>query len=180
MTLYKSSKLFNLDDRKRQTGKAITEVDIFQWKSTLLEELRKNLQFTDHLQPTATWKPPKVAHHGFADADAESKSKQVNDLLTQISSCSPSCLARVFSKLTGCLKDIWTLVRDWAGIQTTGSRHLDYFGVKKSWKSDSDETHLEFFYRLKDSMEDTLLPRSDNIKEDGEDITADEDMRFKV
>ena len=25
-------------------------------------------------------------------------------------------------------------------------------------------------------MEDTLLPRSDNIKEDGEDITADEDM----
>ena len=176
MTLYKSSKLFNLDDRKRQTGKAITEVDIFQWKSTLLEELRKNPQFTDHLKPTATWKPPKVAHRGFAGADAESKAKQVDDLLTKISSYSPSCLVRAISKRTGCLEDIWTLVRDWAGIQTTGSRHLDYFRVKKSWKSDGDETKQEFFYRLKDSMEDTLLSRSDNIKEDGEDLIADEDM----
>ena len=48
---YKSSKLFNLEERKRQTGKATTEIDIFQWKSVLIEELRKNNDFADHLKP---------------------------------------------------------------------------------------------------------------------------------
>ena len=51
MTNYKSSKLFNLEDRKRQTGKPTTEVDIFQWKSTLLEELRRRC---NKLYPCAT------------------------------------------------------------------------------------------------------------------------------
>ena len=176
MTQYKSSKLFNLEDRKRQTGKATTEVDVFQWKSTLLEELRKNAEFTNHLKSTATWKPPKVANRGFGGAEPEKQSKQVDDLLTKIASYAPSCLVRAISKRTTCLEDIWTLVRDWAGIQTTGSRHLDYYRVKRSWKSDGDETKQEFFYRLKDSMEDTLLSRSDNILEDGQAIAADEDM----
>ena len=92
MTNYKSSKLFNLEDRKRQTGKPTTEVDIFQWKSTLLEELRKNDQFTNHLKPTSTWKSPKVENRGFTGTDAEKKSKQVDDLLTKVASYSPSCL----------------------------------------------------------------------------------------
>ena len=173
---YKSSKLFNLDDRKRQTGRPITEVDVFQWKSTLLEELRKNAQFTNHLKSTSAWKSPKVTNRGFQGAEAEAHSKQVDDLLTKIASYAPSCLVRAISKRTTCLEDIWSLVRDWAGIQTTGSKHLDYYRVKRSWKADADESKQEFFYRLKDSMEDTLLLRSDNMKEDGHDITEDEDM----
>ena len=173
---YKSSKLFNLDDRRRQTGRSITEVDVFQWKSTLLEELRKNAQFTNHLKSTSAWKPPKVTNRGFEGADAEAQSKQVDDLLTKIASYAPSCLVRAISKRTTCLEDIWSLVRDWAGIQTTGSKHLDYYRVKRSWKAEADESKQEFFYRLKDSMEDTLLLRSDNMKDDGHDITEDEDM----
>ena len=173
---YKSSKLFNLEERKRQTGRSITEVDVFQWKSTILEELRKNAQFTNHLKSTSTWKPPKVANRGFHGGDAETQSKQVDDLLTKIASYAPACLVRAISKRTTCLEDIWSLVRDWAGIQTTGSKHLDYYRVKRSWKVDDDESKQEFFYRLKDSMEDTLLLQSDNMKEDGRDITEDEDM----
>ena len=173
---YKSSKLFNIEDRKRHTGKPTTEVDIFQWRSTLLEELRKNDQFTDHLKTTATWKPPKSDNRGFAGTDAEKKAKQVDDMLTKIASYSPSCLVRAISKRTTCLEDIWALVRDWAGIQTTGSRHLDYYRVKQSWKPDGEETKQEFFYRLKDSMEDTLIVATDNIAEDGRRINEDEDM----
>ena len=176
MAHYKSSKLFNLEDRKRQTGKPTTEVDIFQWKSTLLEELRKNDQFTDHLKPTSAWQSPKVENRGFTGTDAEKKSKQVDDLLTKVASYSPSCLVRAISKRTSSLEDIWSLVRDWAGIQTTGSRHLDYYRVKRSWKPDGDETKQEFFYRLKDSMEDTLISSADNITEDGRQISEDEDM----
>ena len=173
---YKSSKLFNIEDRKRHTGKPTTEVDIFQWRSTLLEELRKNDQFTDHLKNTATWKPPKHDNRGFVGADAEKKAKQVDDMLTKIASYSPSCLVRAISKRTTCLEDIWALVRDWAGIQTTGSRHLNYYRVKHSWKPDDEESKQEFFYRLKDSMEDTLIMASDNIAEDGRRISEDEDM----
>ena len=175
-TSYKSSKLFNIEDRKRHTGKPTTEVDIFQWRSTLLEELRKNDQFADHLKTTATWKPPKTENRGFAGADAEKKAKQVDDLLTKIASYSPSCLVRAISKRTTCLEDIWALVRDWAGIQTTGSRHLNYYRVKHSWKPDGEETKQEFFYRLKDSMEDTLVLATDNITEDGHKVSEDEDM----
>ena len=176
MASYKSTKLFNLEDRKRQTGKATTEVDIFQWKSTLLEELRKNDQFTEHLKSTSTWSPPKVTNRGFAGATPEASAKQVEDMLTKISSLAPSCLVRAIRKRTTCLVDVWALVSDWAGIQTTGSRHLDYYRVKKSWKPDGDETKQEFFYRLKDSMEDTLISAANNIQEDGKVIAADEDM----
>ena len=75
-----------------------------------------------------------------------------------------------------CLEDVWALVSDWAGIQTTGSRHLDYYRVKKSWKQYSDESKQEFFYRLKDSMGDTLISAAHNVLEDGKVIRTDEDM----
>ena len=176
MAAYKSSKLFSLEERKRQTGKATSEVDIFQWKSTLVEELRKNASFTDHLKSDATWKTPKVTNRGFAGGTAETKSKQVDDMLTKISSVAPSCLVRAISKRTTCLEDVLILVRDWAGIQTTGSRHLDYYRVKHSWKADGDESRQEFFYRLKDSMEDALITTAHKITEDGKAITEDEDM----
>ena len=38
----KSVKLFNLEERKTTSG-AITEIDIFQWQQTLLDNLRRNL-----------------------------------------------------------------------------------------------------------------------------------------
>ena len=58
MANYKSTKAFNLEDKKRHSGKPISEVDIFQWKSVLLEELRKNTHFNTLLIPTARWSGP--------------------------------------------------------------------------------------------------------------------------
>ena len=81
---YKSSKLFNIEDRKSQTGIATTEVDVFQWKSTLLEELRKNDAFTTHLAHGATWGLVKDVHRGFKGDDAETKAKAVEALLTKL------------------------------------------------------------------------------------------------
>ena len=173
---YKSSKVFNLDDRKRNKGKTITEVDIFQWKSVLLEELRKNANFNTLLLPTATWKPPKTANRGFTGDDAETSAKHVDNMLTKISSLAPSCLVRAIINRTSCLQDIWTLVYEWAGIQTTGSKHLDYYRIKRSWCSTSDESKQEFFYRLRDAIEDTLLTSDTQVTEFGKEITEDEDM----
>ena len=174
--LTKSSKIFNIEDRKRQTGIAVSEVDVFQWKSVLLEELRKNTDFTIHLAPGATWGIAKTPYRGFSGTDKEDKAKAVDDLLTKIASVAPSCLVRSINKRTTSLEDILTLIKDWAGIQSTGSKHLDYYRVKKSWNENSDETRQEFFYRLKDSMEDTLVTKDDNISENGVRIKVDEDL----
>ena len=95
---YKSTKLFNLEDRKRQTGQPTTEVDIFQWKSTLLEELRKNDTFTDHLKTGATWGLPKLTNRGFTGAQAAEKAKAVDALLTKIAAYSPRCFYEVSTK----------------------------------------------------------------------------------
>ena len=47
MALSKSVKLFNLEDRKNSSGSAITEVDIFQWKNTLIDNLKRETDFAD-------------------------------------------------------------------------------------------------------------------------------------
>ena len=176
MSSYKSTKVFNLEDKKRQSGKPITEVDIFQWKSVLLEELRKNTHFNTLLVPTATWTSPKTENRGFNGNDASTSAKRLEDMLTKISSLAPSCLVRAILNRTTCLQDIWSLVYEWAGIQTTGSKHLDYYRIKRSWSSSSDETKQEIFYRLRDALEDTLLSSDTDIKEFGKNITEDEDM----
>ena len=38
---YKTLKLFNLDDRKRVSGKPISDMDILQWQITLIEHLNQ-------------------------------------------------------------------------------------------------------------------------------------------
>lgn len=75
------------------------------------------------------------------------------------------------------MADIWNIARDWAGIQSSGSKHLDYYKIKMSYlKVDKDETKQEFFYRLRDAMEDTLILKADKITDDGQIVTEDEDM----
>ena len=84
----KSVKLFNLEERKNTTG-AITEVDIYQWKNTLLDNLKREPDFADHCKDTSKWEHEKVENRGFEDT-----------------------------------ADIWNIARDWAGIQSSGSKHL--------------------------------------------------------
>ena len=43
-------------------------------------------------------------------------------------------------------------------------------------KIDKEETKQEFYYRLRDAMEDTLILGKDNITDDGKVVTEDEDM----
>ena len=62
----KSVKLFNLEERKTTTG-SITEVDIFQWKHTLIDNLRRDDDFKDHIKETARWGTDRGKDRGFQD-----------------------------------------------------------------------------------------------------------------
>ena len=178
----KSVKLFNLEDRKNQSGTAITEVDIFQWKNTLLDNLKREPDFVDHCKETSKWDVEKVSKRGFVDTvagdgSAEKKAEQVHSMLTKIASYAPKTIVREITRRTKCLADVWNIARDWAGLQSSGSKHLDYYKTKMSYlKVDKEETKQEFFYRLRDAMEDTLILKTDNIKDEGEMVNVDEDM----
>ena len=63
-----------------------------------------------------------------------------------------------------------------SGPLFTGSKHLDYYRIKNSYSPTSDETKQEFFYRLRDAMEDTLLPANTDVTQYGRQITIEEDM----
>ena len=164
----KSVKLFNLEERKNTTG-AITEVDIFQWKNTLLDNLRKEPDFADHCKDTSKWEHEKVENRGFVDIDigdgtGKKKADQVNSMLTKVASYAPKSIVREITRRTRCLADIWNIARYWAGIQSSGSKHLEYYKTKMSYlKVDKEETKQEFYYRLRDAMEDTLISRKDNM-----------------
>ena len=182
MAVSKSVKLFNLEDRKSQNG-SITEVDIFQWKNTLLDNLKREADFADHCREDSRWGVEKDENRGFvepdpADGSAKKKADQVTSMLTKIASYSPRTIVREITRRTKCLADVWNIARDWAGIQSSGSKHFDYYKVKMSYrKVDKEETKQEFFYRLRDAMEDTLVLSSDNMKDDdGQLIAVDEDM----
>ena len=178
----KSVKLFNLEERKNSTGTAITEVDIFQWKNTLIDNLKRDPEYQDLCNETARWEFENVPNRGFedtvqGDGSALRKASKVHSMLTKIASYAPKSIVREITRRTRSLTDIWNIARDWAGIKSSGSKHLDYYKTKMSYlKIDKEETKQEFFYRLRDAMEDTLIKRSDNITDDGLVVTVDEDM----
>ena len=178
----KSVKLFNLEDRKNSSGSAITEVDIFQWKNTLLDNLRRETDFADLCKEEARWGFEKELNRGIADTVPDDgtgarKAAKVHSMLTKIASYAPKSIVREITRRTRSLADVWNIARDWAGIQSTGSKHLDYYKVKRSYlRDDKEETKQEFFYRLRDAMEDTLIRTGDNITDDGAVVNIDEDM----
>ena len=177
----KSVKLFNLQERKNATG-TVTEVDIYQWKNTLIDNLKRETDYAEHCLPTSRWGLEKTPNRGFedeieGDGTARLKADQVDSMLTKIASYAPKSIVREIIRRTTKLEDIWSVAKDWAGIKSTGTKHLEYFKVKKSYqKWDKEESPQEYFYRLRDAMEDTLIRREDNIREHGKLVIEQEEM----
>ena len=115
----KSVKLFNLEERKNLTGTAITEVDIFQWKNTLIDNLKRDTEFQDLCTETARWDFENVTNRGFqdtvdGDGSALRKASRVHSMLTKIASYAPKSIVREITRRTRSLTDIWNIARDWA------------------------------------------------------------------
>ena len=177
----KSVKVFNLEERKNSLG-AITEVDVFQWRNTILDNISRNADYTEHCKESSTWGTDKIKDRGFeddieGDGTGKKKADQVNSMLTYIAAYAPKAVVREITRRSTRLSDIWNVVREWGGIYTTGSKYLEYYRTRMSYSKDGkDESPQEFFYRLRDSMEDSLIMAKDHITDDGKLITTDEDM----
>lgn len=177
----KSVKLFNLEDRKLSSGLAITEVDIFQWKHTLIDNLKRDSDFKDLCSESVTWDYENVENRGFqdieaGDGEAEKQASRVHSMLTKIAAYAPKSIVREIIKRTRSLEDVWNIAKEWAGIQSSGSKHLEYYKTKLSYLKNKEETPQEFYYRLRDCMEDTLIRSSDKIMDEGAVVKKNEDM----
>jgi len=127
----KSVKLFNLEERKYSTG-TITEVDIFQWKNTLLDNLRREPEFTDLCKDTSQWEFEKVENRGFQDTEqgdglGRKKADRVNSMLTKIASYAPKSIVREITRRTRCLADIWNIARDWT--KKNQQKYQNYYNI---------------------------------------------------
>lgn len=62
MTDTKPQKPFYIEDRK-----PVTEIDVAQWKLTLVEWLRVSKEFKPYLEEGATWGTSRQANRGFTE-----------------------------------------------------------------------------------------------------------------
>ena len=67
------------------------------------------------------------------DGSAQKKSEQVKSLLTKIASYAPKTIVREITTRTKCLADIWNISQKRAGLQSSGSKHLDYYRNKEEF-----------------------------------------------
>ena len=117
----KSVKLFNLEERKATTG-SITEIDVFQWRSALLDNIRREADYEEHCQTTSRWGTEKEFNRGFQDDEdgdgtAKLRADQVDSMLTKIATYAPKSIVREITKRSTKLEDIWEVARDWGGIR---------------------------------------------------------------
>ena len=100
-------------------------------------------------------------------------------MLEYVSQYAPNALYRDITLRATSLAAVWTLVRDWAGLKTSGCKQHIYFTVKHSYDPSGDLTPTDFFFSLRNAKEDCLLlsaAHGGNVKFHGSVPTDDEDL----
>ena len=168
------NKPFYLVDRKSGPKNTVSETDICQFVSVIEANLRLNEKWREVMKET--WHPKNTDNRGFEGADANTKANNVNGMLAYIAGYAPPPLYRQIEQRCRNLKEVWELIRRWAGIQTSGLKLLTYSRLLNSWDPSDDMTPTEFFYVLCDCMEDTLLTKNGGVRHNNIAQDKDEEM----
>ena len=83
-------------------------------------------------------------------------------MLEYISQYAPNCLYRDITERAMSLTAVWLLIRDWAGLKSTGCKQLAYWQLKRSYDPNGDLSPTDFFFLLRNSMQDCLLRSATN------------------
>ena len=102
----------------------------------MIDNLKRETDYAEHCLPTSRWGLEKTPNRGFedeieGDGTARLKADQVDSMLTKIASYAPKSIVREIIRRTTKLEDIWSVAKDWAGIKSNGTKHLEYFKIKK-------------------------------------------------
>ena len=125
------------------------------------------------------WKPKKISNRGLSGTSAEEDSTQIDTLLEYVSQYAPNALYRDITQRSTSLDEVWLLVRNWAGLKSSGSKQQTYYAIKNSYDQHGDLTFTDFFFTLRNAKEDCLLLSSKNggkISFKGHIPSEDEDL----
>ena len=167
-------KPYRLDDRK-SSKQSLTEIDLSQWKEVIVSNIKAEAEWKPLLN--RTWKEKKITNRGFGDESGDEKdATNLDSMLTFIATYGPSSVFREITQRSTSMTEVWEVIRKWAGLRTSGSKHLTYSKLKRSYDPTSNQSPQEFYYALRDAKEDCLLLANSNIKFKGKTLAEDEEL----
>ena len=105
--------------------------------------------------------------------------KQVDPMLAYLAQYAPGVLYGDITQRATSLASVWEVIRQWAGLKSSGSKHYTYYQLKETYDRKEDLSYNDFFFALRNAKEDCLLLSGDNggkVKFNGALPTADEDL----
>ena len=139
-------KPFMLEEKKEGPDNTISETTFNKWKGCMIANVKKEDKWLPFV--SQTWLSKKEKNHGLKGEKADSESNLIDGLLEYVAQYAPNALYRDITRRATSLESIWILVRKWAGLKTSGSKHHAYYKVKNSYSATGDLTPNDFFFTL--------------------------------
>ena len=152
-------KPFHLEDKKNSDG-SVSEATVARWENVILRNIRKEDMWKLHV--TTTWDTSKI-HKGFEDEGKEKKAEEVESMLAYVAQYAPEAIFRDITKRCDSLKEVWTTIREWAGVKIKGSKHQQYNQLRQSYVHGEELSATDFFYQLRNAKEDCLLSNNSKV-----------------
>ena len=174
-TKVNSIKPFFLEEKKQGPKQLVSETSVNKWEGCILTNIKKDDKWLPFTAQGYTWDPKKTLNRGKDAATA----KNIDAMLEYISQYAPNCLYRDITLRSKSLPEVWLLVRNWAGVKTSGCYQQRYHQVKRSFDSTGDISTTDFFFMLRDAKEDCLMksqPSGGIVTFRGEIPTEDEEL----
>ena len=161
-------------DFKKASKPVLTEVDLAQWREVIISNIKAEADWVPFLK--SEWKASKVENRGLDGDNVAARSRNLDRMITFVATYAPSALFKEITQRSTSLAAVWEVIRKWAGVRASSSKHLTYSRLKHSFDPAGNVSHQEFFYNLRDAKENCLVTRAGGIKVDGEVLTEDEEL----
>ena len=167
-------KPFSLDARK-VTKPVLTDVDLAQWKEVIMANVKSEEDWVPLIG--LEWKNYKAVNRGLlVGDDLPGQARKLQKMITFIATYAPSSLFKEITQRSTSLAAIWEVVRKWAGVRASSSKHLTYARLRLSFDPAGNQTYQELYYNLRDAKENCLISATSAIKFDGKALTEDEEL----
>ena len=169
-------KPFLIEERREGPLNSISEATANKWQGNLTANIKKEENWIPLIN--ATWSNKKTPNRGFPQEDTTS-ANYVQQMLEYVSQFAPNCLYRDITSRATSLQAVWILIRNWAGLKSSGCKQLVYFNIKKSYASNQETPPTDFYFTLRNAKEDCLLlsrASGGKVSFGGEIPAEDEDL----
>ena len=148
-------KPFYLEEKKEGPNQTVSDATFTKWQGSILANIRKEDKWSPLV--STTWGSKRTPNRGFTSDTAASEAQQVDLMLAYLAQYAPSVLYRDITQRSTSLSSVWSLIRQWAGLKSSGCKHHTYYQLKENYEKDGDVSTNDFFFALRNAKEDCLL-----------------------